>query len=72
MQVVVTPITRDAVAFAVPWTVLILGVLAALAVLFSRWRRRRDEVRAREWMDFVAETAAADAAALAGTRADGS
>lgn len=72
MQVSVVPITRDAVTFAMPWTVLILGLLVAGGILFSRWRRRRDEVRAQEWMDFVARTAAEDAAALAGARTDGS
>jgi hypothetical protein len=72
MQVSVVPITRDAVTFAMPWTVLILALLIAGGVLLSRWRRRRDEVRAQEWMDFVARTAADDAAALAGARADGS
>lgn len=72
MQVSVVPITRDAVTFAMPWTVLMLALLIAGGVLLSRWRRRRDEVRAQEWMDFVARTAADDAAALAGARADGS
>ncbi|KTR96729.1 hypothetical protein NS220_00755 [Microbacterium testaceum] len=72
MQVSVVPITRDAVTFAVPWTVLILVLLVAGGILLSRWRRRRDEVRAQEWMDFVAQTAADDAAALAGARTDGS
>jgi len=72
MQVSVVPLTRDAVTFAVPWTVLILALLVAGGILLSRWRRRRDEVRAQEWMDFVAQTAADDAAALAGARTDGS
>lgn len=72
MQVAVVPITRDAVTFAMPWTVVILALLIAAGILLSRWRRRRDEVRAQEWMDFVARTAAEDAAALTGARADGS
>lgn len=72
MQLTMVPITRDAVTFAVPWTLLIVAALAAGAVLLLRWRRRRDEQRAQEWMDFVARTAADDAAALVGARADGS
>ena len=72
MQVSVVPITRDAVTFAMPWTVVILALVIAAGILLSRWRRRRDEVRAQEWMDFVARTAAEDAAALTGARADGS
>ncbi|MDU0346418.1 hypothetical protein RWH44_11990 [Microbacterium sp. KSW2-29] len=72
MQLTMVPITRDAVTFAVPWTVLIAVVLAATVILLMRWRRRRDEERAQEWMDFVARTAADDAAALVGARADGS
>lgn len=72
MQLVVAPITRDAVTFAMPWTVLILALLAGALVVIVRWRRRRDEARAQEWMDFVARNAADDAAALVGARADGS
>ncbi len=72
MQLTMVPITRDAVTFAVPWTVLIAVVLAATVILLMRWRRRRDEERAQEWMDFVARTAADDARCPRGARADGS
>lgn len=66
-------VSRDTFLFALPWSLLIL-IAAGIGVYFLlRWRRRRDEVRAQEWMDFVELNAAANvsepgtATALAGS-----
>lgn len=64
-QVSVTPVSRDAIAFAVPWTLLILLAVAAGVFFLLRWRRRRDEARAQEWMDYMERATAAEAKELA-------
>ncbi|WP_295786011.1 WxL protein peptidoglycan domain-containing protein [uncultured Microbacterium sp.] len=71
-QLSVTPVNRDAVTFAVPWTLLILLALAVGAFLLLRWRRRRDEARAQEWIEYMERATAAEAeefADAAGTSA---
>jgi hypothetical protein len=62
LQVLVPPVSRDGVVWAVPWMLLILLVIAAAIYLFVRWRRRRDEVRAQEWIEYTEQQAAAAAA----------
>ncbi|MBZ4488658.1 DUF916 domain-containing protein [Microbacterium sp. cx-55] len=55
-------VDRNAGMWAVPWILVGILLLAALAVLIARWRRRRDDRRAAEWMAFTqaeAERAAA-------------
>ncbi|MGC0370025.1 hypothetical protein [Microbacterium sp. SLBN-111] len=65
-QLIVAPVRRDAVTFAVPWVLLILLALAAAIFLLLRWRRRRDEARAQEWVDYMERATAAEAGGLAG------
>jgi len=48
-----TSVSRDTVVFAMPWAALALLLVAGLVVLVVRVRRRRDAVRAQEWMDFA-------------------
>lgn len=55
-------VDRDAGMWAVPWILVGILVLAALAVLVGRWRRRRDDRRAAEWMAFTQAEAARTAA----------
>jgi hypothetical protein len=61
-QLPVSAVSRDTVVFAVPWTVLILAVLVTGIVLLIRWRRRRDEERAQQWVDYMQRVAAEEAA----------
>lgn len=61
-QLPVSAVSRDTVVFAVPWTVLILAALVVGIVLLGRWRRRRDEARAQEWVDYMQRAAAEEAA----------
>jgi hypothetical protein len=66
LELSVPPVTRDSVTIAVPWALLILVALAAAVVFFIRWRRRRDEIRAQEWIAYTeqqAEVKAAEAVA---------
>lgn len=58
LQLPVTAVSRDTVVFAVPWTVLILLAIIVGVVFFVRWRRRRDEARAQEWVEYMQRTAA--------------
>lgn len=60
-QLAVTPISRDAVTFAVPWSLLLLVALAAAVFLLLRWRRRRDDALAQQWVDYMEHAIAADA-----------
>ncbi|WP_438353958.1 hypothetical protein [Microbacterium sp. CJ88] len=64
-QLNVSTVSRDSVVIAVPWMLLILLVLAAGVYLYIRWRRRRDEVRTQEWIEYTEKQAAAKAAAEA-------
>ncbi|MCJ1708621.1 DUF916 domain-containing protein [Microbacterium sp. VKM Ac-2923] len=64
-QLSVTPISRDAITFGIPWMLFILTGLVGAAVLFVRWRRRRDEARAQEWVEYMERAAAAEADELA-------
>lgn len=45
-----SPVSRDTVVFAPPWSLLILLAIAALVVVFLRWRRRRNAARTEEWI----------------------
>lgn len=63
LQLSTTSVSRDAVVFAMPWMLLIVVVLAAGVVLLVRWRRRADEERARVWIAYTEQQAAADAEA---------
>ncbi len=61
---------RDAVVIAVPWTVLaLIGIVVAILFLL-RARRRRDEARAREWVEYTEKQAAVAAAMSAAATAD--
>ncbi len=62
LQLPVSPVTRDAVAFAVPWLALVLVASTGVGVPLLRWRRRRDEARTRAWIEFTEQQAAAAAA----------
>lgn len=46
-------VDRETGIWAVPWILVGILVLAALIVLYLRWRRRRDHARAQEWMAFT-------------------
>ncbi|WP_243227255.1 hypothetical protein [Microbacterium sp. CIAB417] len=46
-------VDREAGVWAVPWILVGILVLAGLIYLFLRWRRRRDDARAAEWMAFT-------------------
>lgn len=63
-QVLVQPIRRDTVTLAMPWVLLIVIALGVGVYYLIRWRRRRDEIRAAEWMAYT-QKQAADAAAAA-------
>ena len=63
-QVLAQPIRRDTVILAMPWVLLILIAIGVGVYFFIRWRRRRDEVRAAEWIAYT-QKQAADAAAAA-------
>jgi dihydroorotate dehydrogenase (fumarate) len=55
-------VDREAGIWAVPWILVGILLLVGLIVLYLRWRRRRDDKRAAEWMAFTqaeAERAAA-------------
>lgn len=62
LQLLVPSVTRDTFVFAVPWTLLILIALAVGVYFLLRWRRRRDEARAQEWIEYTEQQAAAAAA----------
>lgn len=70
-------ITRDVFVLALPWLVLAVLTLGVGGWFFLRWRRRRDEQRAREWAAYAAEEAPRtasgrdDATAAAGTLGPG-
>ncbi|GAB3145898.1 hypothetical protein GCM10027058_02910 [Microbacterium neimengense] len=56
-------VDREAGFWAVPWVLVAVLVLGGLFVVYLRWRRRRDDKRAAEWMAFTradAERAAAE------------
>ncbi|WP_211368023.1 hypothetical protein [Microbacterium rhizomatis] len=57
----VSPVTRDSILIAVPWLVLILILIIVALVVFFRWRRKHDEARAREWIAYTEQQAAAAA-----------
>lgn len=52
-QLFVTPVSRDAVVWAVPWLLIVILVAAGLVLLGIRWRNRREADRAQEWMDYT-------------------
>jgi dihydroorotate dehydrogenase (fumarate) len=56
-------VERSTGVWAVPWILVGALLLAALFVLYARWRRRRDDRRAAEWMAFTQAEAARSAAA---------
>lgn len=58
MQVAVAAVSRDTVVIAVPWTILILAGATAAIVTLLRWRRRREDARAREWIAYTEQQAA--------------
>lgn len=60
-EMTVTPVSRDTVVIAMPWTVLIVAALAVGAVWLVRWRRRVDDARAQEWIEYTEKQAAAAA-----------
>jgi dihydroorotate dehydrogenase (fumarate) len=53
LQLPVPAVTRDTVTWAVPWTVLILVLVAAAIAAFVWWRRRREDARARAWIEYT-------------------
>lgn len=56
-------VDREAGFWAVPWIVVGVLLLVGVLVVYLRWRRRRDDRRAAEWMAFTraeAERAAAE------------
>jgi dihydroorotate dehydrogenase (fumarate) len=56
---------RDVMIFAMPWFAVVV-LISGVAIYFGlRAKRRRDAVRAQEWLDFAAATAAAEVAAEA-------
>lgn len=67
-QLSVTPVSRDAFTFAPPWTLLLLLALAAIVFVLLRWRRRRDEALAQQWVDYMEHAAASDANSAADLR----
>lgn len=62
LEVAVPSTSRDAVLIAIPWVVMIaLGISATIAMLV--WvRRRRDAIRAEEWIRFTEREARLQAA----------
>ncbi|WP_375384987.1 WxL protein peptidoglycan domain-containing protein [uncultured Microbacterium sp.] len=62
-QLTVTPVSRDTILVAIPWLLLILIALIVAIILFVRWRRKRDEARAQEWIEYTEQQAMAAAAA---------
>lgn len=64
LELLVSPVSRDSVVLAMPWTLVILIVIGVGIFLLLRWRRQRDEARAQEWIAYTeqqAEIAAAEA-----------
>ncbi|MDF2491540.1 MAG: hypothetical protein K0Q58_118 [Microbacterium sp.] len=56
-------VDREVGVWAVPWILVGLLLVAGLVFLFLRGRRRRDEVRAAQWVAFTEEEARRKAAA---------
>ncbi len=56
-------VDREAGAWALPWIVIGLAVLLMIGLLWRRWRRRRDDARAAEWMAFTEAESRSRAAA---------
>lgn len=74
LQLPVSPVTRDTVTLAIPWTLLILIALIAAIYFFRRWRRRRDEARTQAWIEYTEQqalVAAEQATVLAATEKAG-
>jgi hypothetical protein len=46
---------RDVALFVAPWALLLILVLVLAIVLAIRWRRKRDQVRAKAWLEFIDE-----------------
>jgi dihydroorotate dehydrogenase (fumarate) len=60
-------VDREAGVWAMPWILIAAVLVLVLVLLFARWRRRRDQRRAAEWMAFTqaeADRAAAERAAV--------
>lgn len=75
-QLPVPATSRDGVTLAMPWLVVIVLLVGVLIALWIWWRRRREDARARAWMDYTAtearEAAQREAGLVgAGTSADG-
>ena len=64
-QVLAVAVSRDTVVLAVPWALVILIALIGGVVYLVRWRRRRDQERAQEWIAYTEQKAAEAAAAAA-------
>ncbi len=60
---------RDTVVFVVPWALLALLLLVGGVWLFVRWRRRVNDVRAREWAEYIEAEALKKAGGAAAAQA---
>lgn len=69
-QALAATVTRDTIVLATPWMLLILIAIGVGVYLLIRWRRRRDEVRAQEWIEYTEKKAAAAAAEAAAAPRD--
>ena len=65
-QLPVQPTTRDAVVWAVPWSIVIVLLVAGAVALGLWWRKRRDAARLSAWLDYTQAQARAEAQRDAG------
>jgi dihydroorotate dehydrogenase (fumarate) len=54
---------RDVMIFATPWAAIGLLILGMILFFWLRAKRRRDAIRAQEWLEYAAATAAEEAKA---------